>query len=137
MPVNRLPSNPWSGWPLVLGMSAAVMAMRSIFSCAVAGVARSGVAASAKATRDREPLHLMLLQTMTYLRSDRSGSASGTVLDVPFVPCAQLSMPKDPAKEQRCMLDEQFGAQTLGNIAQHKFETAGRPCAIRCWTCEI
>jgi len=27
IPVNRLPSNPWSGWPLVRGMSAAVMPM--------------------------------------------------------------------------------------------------------------
>jgi hypothetical protein len=34
-------------------------------------------------------------------------------------------MPKDAAKEQRCTQDAHFGAQTLGNIAQHKFETAG------------
>ena len=32
MPVKRLPSKPWSGWPLVRGMSAAVMATRSVFS---------------------------------------------------------------------------------------------------------
>ena len=36
MPVKRLPSKPWSGWPSVRGMSAAVMAMRSSFSCACA-----------------------------------------------------------------------------------------------------
>ena len=32
MPVKRLPSKPWSGWPSVRGMSAAVIAMRSTFS---------------------------------------------------------------------------------------------------------
>jgi hypothetical protein len=36
MPVKRLPSKPWSGWPSVRGMSAAVIAMRSTFSCASA-----------------------------------------------------------------------------------------------------
>jgi hypothetical protein len=35
MPVKRLPSKPWSGWPSVRGMSAAVIAMRSTFSCAI------------------------------------------------------------------------------------------------------
>ena len=36
MPVKRLPSKPWSGWPSVRGMSAAVIAMRSTFSWASA-----------------------------------------------------------------------------------------------------
>jgi hypothetical protein len=40
-------------------------------------------------------------------------------------------MPKDAAKEQRCSQDAHFGAQTLGNIAQHKFETAGRQAIAR------
>ena len=36
MPVKRLPSKPWSGWPEVRGMSPAVMAMRNTLSCAMA-----------------------------------------------------------------------------------------------------
>jgi hypothetical protein len=36
MPVKRLPSKPWSGWPSVRGMSAAVIAIRNTFSCAIA-----------------------------------------------------------------------------------------------------
>src|SRR6218665_597761 len=47
MPVKRLPSKPWSGWPRVRGMSAAVIAMRSVFSCASAAGAASARAASA------------------------------------------------------------------------------------------
>ncbi len=46
MPVKRLPSKPWSGWPSVRGMSAAVMAMRKTFSCAAAGPAASSAALS-------------------------------------------------------------------------------------------
>src|SRR5918997_6996704 len=41
MPVKRLPSKPWSGWPWVSGMSAAVMPMRSV-PCAAAGAAAPG-----------------------------------------------------------------------------------------------
>ena len=48
MPVNRLPSKPWSGWPSVRGMSAAVIAIRSVFSWARAVVAPN-VAASTTA----------------------------------------------------------------------------------------
>ena len=33
-PVKRLPSKPWSGWPSVRGMSAAVMPIRSVVSAA-------------------------------------------------------------------------------------------------------
>ena len=41
-PVKRLPSKPWSGWPSVRGMSAAVMPMRSTESApAVAGSAKA------------------------------------------------------------------------------------------------
>ena len=36
IPVKRLPSKPWSGCPSVRGISAAVMAMRRVFSCAMA-----------------------------------------------------------------------------------------------------
>jgi len=36
--VKRLPSKPWSGWPKVRGMSAAVMAMRKVV-CAWAALA--------------------------------------------------------------------------------------------------
>src|SRR5262245_23897435 len=35
LPVKRLPSNPWSGWPTVFGMSAAVMPMRTVCADAV------------------------------------------------------------------------------------------------------
>ncbi len=55
MPVKRLPSKPWSGWPSVRGMSAAVMAMRSTFSCAAAGPQASRAAASrAAGTKGRD-----------------------------------------------------------------------------------
>ena len=50
MPVNRLPSNPWSGCPSVRGMSAAVMAMRSTFSWASAAVPPASDRAAARAS---------------------------------------------------------------------------------------
>jgi hypothetical protein len=50
-PVKRLPSKPWSGWPSVRGMSAAVMAMRrTVSALAVVGavVAAAIVSSAAK-----------------------------------------------------------------------------------------
>src|ERR1700716_2834420 len=44
-PVKRLPSKPWSGWPSVRGMSAAVMPMRRTVSApAICGKAAGAVA---------------------------------------------------------------------------------------------
>ena len=55
MPVKRLPSKPWSGWPRVRGMSAAVMPMRRTDSAlAWAGSATAEtvvIIAAAKAAR--------------------------------------------------------------------------------------
>ena len=54
MPVKRLPSKPWSGWPRVRGMSAAVIAMRRTFSWAWAAPTDtvSATARAARVTRD-------------------------------------------------------------------------------------
>src|ERR1700716_3764363 len=50
-PRKRMPSKPLFGMPVVVGMSDAVMAMRSTFSCADAGDRESSEAAHAEARR--------------------------------------------------------------------------------------
>ena len=49
LPVKRLPSKPWSGWPTVFGISAAVMPMRTVCADAVDMNAASNPAASGAA----------------------------------------------------------------------------------------
>jgi hypothetical protein len=51
-PRKRMPSKPLLGMPVVVGMSDAVMPMRSTFSCADAGESASAETA-ARAARDR------------------------------------------------------------------------------------
>ncbi|MNQ86711.1 hypothetical protein D3C85_1019110 [compost metagenome] len=60
MPVNRLPSKPWSGWPSVRGMSPAVMPMRNTFSaCAAPGAMAATPAAAIAMAAVRDLMRIL------------------------------------------------------------------------------
>ena len=96
LPVKRLPSKPWSGWPRVRGMSAAVMPMRTTdwASAPDKGVARSPAKAAAPAKRNDTNFLIsasVLGQTVCVSRnmpavSTPSGEANASGWRAPMVP---------------------------------------------------
>ncbi|MNS92240.1 hypothetical protein D3C72_1263690 [compost metagenome] len=74
MPVKRLPSKPWSGWPSVRGMSPAVMPMRSTFSACAATGASAPAPAAASASAAARDLMRILRVCIVVLQGSRAQS---------------------------------------------------------------
>ena len=85
LPVKRLPSKPWSGWPSVRGMSAAVMPMRTTVSAMAEDGSVSHATVSTPATRNNielvivtslmghDPLRRSVSRSVPPLTRDYSG----------------------------------------------------------------